>query len=183
MNTPQFLDGLRVLVVDDDTDNLDLIKIIFEEYNTQVITVTSATEGLEAITRLKPNILISDIAMPGEDGFSFIHKVRNLALKVSQIPAIALTALASEEVGTLALDAGFSTRLVKPFDPDELVEVVSKLALIAQYDICPICRTEKLSFIEWESLNKIRFHCRGCQWNKSYKLNKAKEVGFMNRYH
>lgn len=183
MNTPQLLDGLRVLVVDDDTDNLDLIKVIFEEYNVQVITVTSAGEALEAITQFKPNILISDIAMPGEDGYSLIQKVRNLALTVSQIPAIALTAHASEEAGALALDAGFSIRLVKPFDPDDLIAVVSQLVLVAQYDICPVCGTKQLSFIEWESLNKIRFHCRNCKWNESYGLHKAKVAGFVNQYH
>ncbi|NMF64357.1 response regulator [Brasilonema octagenarum] len=183
MDTSQLLDGLRVLVVDDDTDNLDLIKVIFEEYNVQVTAVTSAGEALEAITQLKPNILISDVAMPDEDGYSLIQKVRNLAAAVSQIPAIALTAHASEEAGALALDAGFSIRLVKPFDPDDLITVVSKLVLIAQYDLCPVCTNKQLSFIEWESLNKIRFHCRTCKWNESYGLDKAKVAGFINRYH
>lgn len=126
----QVLDGLRVLVVDDDTDNLDLIKFVFEEYNAQVTSAASASEALQGITELKPNILISDIAMPQQDGYSLIRQVRNLTEQIRQIPAIALTGQASVEARNLALKAGFSTHIAKPFDPDMLIAIVSQLALI-----------------------------------------------------
>ena len=126
----QVLDGLRVLVVDDDADNLDLIKFVFEEYNAQVTSAASAREALQGITELKPNILISDIAMPQQDGYSLIRQVRNLTEQIRQIPAIALTGQASVEARNLALKAGFSTHIAKPFDPDMLIAIVSQLALI-----------------------------------------------------
>lgn len=124
----EFLNGLRVLVVDDDVDNLDLIKFILEEYKAQVILATSVIEALQEITSFKPNILISDIAMPESDGYSLIRSVRNLTEQVRHIPAIALTGQASHEARTLALQAGFSTHVKKPFDPDELIDLVSKFA-------------------------------------------------------
>ncbi len=126
----QVLDGLRVLVVDDDADNLDLIKFVFEEYNAQVTSAASASEALQGITELKPNIIISDIAMPQQDGYSLIRQVRNLTEQIRQIPAIALTGQASVEARNLALKAGFSTHIAKPFDPDMLIAIVSQLALI-----------------------------------------------------
>ncbi|MBW4591910.1 MAG: response regulator [Brasilonema angustatum HA4187-MV1] len=131
MDELQFLNGLQVLVVDDDVDNLDLIKFILEEYKTEVIVATSVTEGLQVMTWFNPDILISDIAMPNCDGYSLIRSVRNLSEHVKHIPAIALTGQASDEARTLALQAGFSTHLKKPFDPDELIVLVSKLVEMA----------------------------------------------------
>ncbi|RCJ24814.1 hypothetical protein A6770_03930 [Nostoc minutum NIES-26] len=129
MDNLQVLDGLRVLVVDDNTDNLELIQFILEQHNVQVTIVTSAHQALNAITLLKPNILICDIGMPIEDGYSLINKIRNLTQQIRQIPAIALTAHVSVEARNLALDKGFSTYLAKPFDPDELIAVTSNLAV------------------------------------------------------
>ena len=137
MNNFSVLNGLRVLVVDDNVDTLELVTIILGEYGTEVITAASATEAIEAITQgarsasaqLKPNILISDIAMPGVDGYSLIRKVRTLSSEQGgQIPAIALTAYASEEERTRILDTGFQMHIPKPVEPSELVAVVAKLA-------------------------------------------------------
>ncbi|MFQ4141976.1 response regulator [Chlorogloeopsis sp. ULAP02] len=126
MNILQVLNHLRLLVVDDDADTLELIRFIFEQYNAQVSSTVSTNEAFQVIRLWKPDILISDIAMPIEDGYAFIRKVRNLKQEEGQIPAIALTALATQE--PLALNAGFSTYMVKPFNPDDLVKLVSKLA-------------------------------------------------------
>jgi CheY-like chemotaxis protein len=137
VNNFSVLNGLRVLVVDDHVDTLELVTIILGEYGTEVITAASATEALEAITQgargaiapLKPNILISDIAMPGVDGYSLIRKVRTLSSEQGgQIPAIALTAYASEDERTRILDAGFQMHISKPVEPSELVAIVAKLA-------------------------------------------------------
>jgi CheY-like chemotaxis protein len=123
------IEGLRILVVDDDVDTLELITFILEEYQMQVTTAASASEALDSLTRSLPHIMISDIAMPGEDGYSLIRKVRNLeAESGGHIPAIALTAFAREEDRILALDAGFQMHVAKPVDPFELVAVVAKLA-------------------------------------------------------
>jgi CheY-like chemotaxis protein len=137
VNNFSVLNGLRVLVVDDNVDTLELVTIILGEYGTEVITAASATEAIEAITQgargaitqLKPNILISDIAMPGVDGYSLIRKVRTLSSeRGGRIPAIALTAYASEEERTRILAAGFQMHIPKPVEPSELVAVVAKLA-------------------------------------------------------
>jgi PAS domain S-box-containing protein len=131
------LDGLRVLVVDDAADTLELIKFILEQCKAQVTTTTSAGEALEAITqsgryaiaKSKPDILISDIGMPEEDGYCLIARVRSLeAEQGTPLPAIALTAFATEEERTRALNAGFQMHVAKPVEPEELVAAVASLA-------------------------------------------------------
>jgi hypothetical protein len=123
------LNGLRVLAVDDDVDTLDIVTILFEEYGVEVIRATSAKEALELITQLKPDILLADIAMPGEDGYSLIRKVRTLEIEQGgQIPAIALTASADDNGAVCSIQAGFQNHVAKPFDFVELVATVASLA-------------------------------------------------------
>lgn len=123
------LEGLIILVVDDNADTLDMLTFVLEEYGVQVLRAMSASEALEAIAQFQPDIIISDIAMPGEDGYSLIRKIRTLeAVHLRQIPAIALTACAVEEERTLALNSGFQMHMPKPVDLSELVAVVGELA-------------------------------------------------------
>ncbi len=128
MNDFPALDGLRVLLVDDNIDNLELAAIILEQYGTEVITAASAAQAIQAIAQSIPDILISDIAMPLEDGYSLIRQIRKLAPEQGGlIPAIALTAYAKNEDRLLALEAGFQMHIPKPIDPDELIAVIVKL--------------------------------------------------------
>ncbi|MEW6495655.1 MAG: ATP-binding protein [Cyanobacteriota bacterium] len=128
-NTFPTLDGLRVLVVDDCVDTLELIGFILEQCKVQVTTATSAGEAFNAIAKLKPDVLISDIGMPEEDGYSLIARVRNLEPgQVTQIPAIALTAFAREEERNRALNAGFQMHISKPVELAQLVTAVANLA-------------------------------------------------------
>jgi CheY-like chemotaxis protein len=123
------LDGLCLLVVDDHIDTLELITVILEQYGTQIMTATSVGEALEVMTRFKPDILISDIAMPEEDGYSLIRKARALSTEPGEfLPAIALTAYAGDEDRIKAVKAGFQMHVTKPVEPAELVAVVAKLA-------------------------------------------------------
>ncbi|BAZ22930.1 multi-sensor hybrid histidine kinase [Kalymmatonema gypsitolerans NIES-4073] len=123
------LNGLRILVVDDNIDTLGLIRFILEQCQAQVTTVTSAREALAALSQFKPNILISDIGMPGEDGYSLIQRIRTLPAKLGgQIAAAALTAFAGESERNRALTAGFQMHISKPVEPAELVAAVVKLA-------------------------------------------------------
>lgn len=123
------LEKLRVLVVDDNEDNLELTSFILEENVMQVMTATSASEGFKMFLQTKPDILVCDIAMPGEDGYSFLRRIRNLEpCQGGQIPAIALTALATEEDRILCKNAGFQMHIAKPIQPTELIEVVAELA-------------------------------------------------------
>lgn len=123
------LEKLRVLVVDDNEDNLLLASFILEENVMQVMTATSASEAFKMFLQTKPDILVCDIAMPGEDGYSLLRQIRNLKpCQGGQIPAIALTALATEEDRILCKNAGFQVHIAKPIEPNELIEVVAELA-------------------------------------------------------
>lgn len=136
-DTPQesslLLQGLWVLVVDDEPDARNLVTTILEANDAEVTAVTSASEAFEIIagesSMRRPDILISDIGMPIEDGYSLIRKIRTLSsVEAGQIPAIALTAYARDEERARAIKAGFHIHLAKPVAPEELVRGVAKLA-------------------------------------------------------
>ena len=123
------LEGLGVLVVDDDPDARDLLKAILEERKAQVTTVASAAEAYETIEWLRPDVIISDIGMPSEDGYSLIRNVRLKEARDRQgwKPAIALTAHARVEDRLRALSAGYQAHVAKPVEPAELVAVIASL--------------------------------------------------------
>ena len=123
------LHGLKVLVVDDEPDTRELIREVLKECGSEVITSQSAAEALEALEQHKPDILISDLGMPDEDGYSLISKIRALPEdRGGQIPAAALTAYARAEDRMRVLRSGFQFHLPKPVDSAELVTVVASLA-------------------------------------------------------
>jgi len=123
------LDGLRVLVVDDELDARTLVTEVLEGHGAHVTAASSATEALNEIARSPPDVLVSDIGMPGEDGYALIRKVRALAGGGAKaMPAAALTAYARMEDRTRAMAAGFQSHVAKPVDPDELLIVVATLA-------------------------------------------------------
>ena len=122
------LKGLKVLIVDDEADSLDLMKTVLCECGANPITARSAAEGFESITSESPRVLISDIEMPQEDGYTFIRKIRgNLNPPINQIPAIALTAHANKEDRLRALAAGYQIHVKKPVEPVELVDALCRL--------------------------------------------------------
>jgi two-component system OmpR family response regulator len=122
------LDGLLVLAVDDNLDNLELIKTAFECYGAEVVGVASATEALEIIAQLKPDIILIDLVMPREDGYDLIRQIRSLeAEQGGQIPAIAVTAAADDNAPALSIKAGFQAYVSLPFDLAELVTSVINL--------------------------------------------------------
>jgi len=124
------LDGLRVLVVDDDVDGLTLISAMLRHAGATVTFSRSAAEGFDHFTAAPPDVLISDIEMPGEDGYALIRRVRELAPGLGgRVPAIALTAYGRREDRLHAISAGFSMHVPKPVDPAEIVTLVASLAL------------------------------------------------------
>ena len=126
------LNGKRILVVDDNDDMLVLLTFVLGSYGVRVMTASSAIDAIEMIKQFQPDLLIIDIAMPFEDGYSLIRKVRKLEQKqVREIRAIALTAQIIESGRIDALSAGFQTYLTKPFDPDELLTEVANLLSIS----------------------------------------------------
>jgi CheY-like chemotaxis protein len=125
------LKGTKILIVDDEPDNLEFLALTLRYYQAEVIAVSQAKEALTALKTYKPDILISDIGMPGMDGYELLQKIRNLKSdRDKQIPAIALTAYAREEDARKALSAGFQRHISKPVNINSLanaiVEVLSR---------------------------------------------------------
>jgi PAS domain S-box-containing protein len=129
LSLAQQLSGVRVLLVDDDEDNLELMTTALTGRKASVTAVSSALEAIRAIQANRPDVLISDIAMPDEDGYALIQKVRALDYEGAQtIPAVAITAYAKEEDRQHALSAGFHIYLAKPVELSELISVVARAA-------------------------------------------------------
>lgn len=127
-STSSPLEGVRVLVVDDDTDSRDFLTFALQDFGAIATAVSSASLALEVLTTFKPDVLISDIGMPEEDGYSLIRRVRELpSQEGGEIPAIALTAYAGDRDRQLAISAGFQKHLSKPVMPDQIADVVAEL--------------------------------------------------------
>ncbi len=124
------LANVRVLVVDDELDSRDLVKRLLEMAGARVSLACSAPEAMERIVAERPDVLVCDVGMPGEDGYSLIRRLRTLEAEQeeSALPAIALSAYARSEDRTKAIRSGFQNHLAKPVDPAELMAVVSSLA-------------------------------------------------------
>jgi CheY-like chemotaxis protein len=123
------LASLRVLVVDDDPDTREAVRRLLEQAGAQVASVASAEEALAALQQAPPDVLLSDIAMPGRDGYELIRRVRALAPdRGGRVPAAALTAFTQVEHRREALVAGYQIWLPKPVEPTALTEAVARLA-------------------------------------------------------
>ncbi|MDB4982573.1 MAG: hypothetical protein JWM82_3325 [Myxococcales bacterium] len=126
---PQSLDGLRLLVVDDEADTLDVVGEVLRECGAEVEAVSSADEALERLARAIPDVIVSDIGMPGQDGYTFLRKVRALpAERGGLTPAVALTAYARGEDIQRAYAAGFQKHVAKPVELAQLAAVIAGLA-------------------------------------------------------
>jgi len=123
------LDGLKILVIDDDPDSLELATAILEGAGAAVRRSLSAPDGLSALREWRPDVLVSDIEMPGEDGYSLIRKVRALdPADGGRTPAIALTAYGRTHDRILSLSAGYNMHVPKPVDPGELTAIIGSVA-------------------------------------------------------
>jgi CheY-like chemotaxis protein len=120
------LEGLRVLVVDDELDTREMIGTLLMDESASGHLAGSVAEAVRLLERERVDLLISDLAMPGEDGYALIARLRGLP-RGSEVPAIALTGHARAEVRAEVMRAGFDLHLPKPVDPEELLQVVSRL--------------------------------------------------------
>nr|WP_223265407.1 response regulator [Nostoc sp. 'Peltigera membranacea cyanobiont' 210A] len=117
-----------MLVVDDEADVRQWITVVLEECGAKVSTFSSTEQGLKALEELHPDVLISDIGMPGEDGYALMRKIREIeAERGGRIPAVALTGYARVEDYKEALAAGFQLHVAKPVRAAELIAVVASL--------------------------------------------------------
>lgn len=121
------LDKVRVMIVDDEAETRDLLRVMLASQGADVETFGSGAEALNQIDDWKPQVIVSDIGMPVQDGYAFIRKVRGLGSEAQAIPAIALTAYARAEDRMRALAAGFQMHVPKPVEASELVMVIASL--------------------------------------------------------
>jgi CheY-like chemotaxis protein len=119
------LNGLRILVVDDEPDSREIIAAILTRCGGEVRCSESTSEALRVLAEWNPDLLVSDIGMPDEDGYSLIRQLRGFALEARQIPAVALTAYATNEDRDRALSAGFQAHVAKPIEPDLLISSIA----------------------------------------------------------
>ena len=124
----QILEGSRILVVEDEPDARDLLATILQQYKAEVRGVATPAEAMQELKEWQPDVLVSDIQMPGEDGYSLIRKVRLMETgRAARIPAIALTAHARVEDRMRALSSGYDAHVAKPVNPAEFLTVVASL--------------------------------------------------------
>ena len=123
------LTGMKILLVEDDDDAREVLRLSLESRGALVTAASGAREALAAVQQALPDVIVSDIAMPDEDGHAFLRKVRALPRdRGGRIPAVALTALTSREARVASREAGFHYHLDKPVDTRKLVEIVESLA-------------------------------------------------------
>jgi CheY-like chemotaxis protein len=123
------LKGVRVLVVDDEPDARELLRVVLEGSGAQVRVAMSSKDALEQFTDWKPDVLVSDVGMPESDGYELIRQIRAVSHEEGgSVPAAALTAYATSDDRLKALTAGFQIHVAKPVEPLELIAVVASLA-------------------------------------------------------
>jgi CheY-like chemotaxis protein len=123
------LRGHRVLIVDDDSDAREMLEILLTQYGAEIRASHSSQEALEVLAQWHPDVMVSDIGMPGEDGYSLIEKLRALEQGAGgNIPAIALTGYASPADKQRLLSVGYQFHLSKPVDIDQLIQAIARLA-------------------------------------------------------
>ena len=128
MAAPPAIAGVRVLLVEDQWDSRELMAEILRSAGCEVDGAGSVSEALERLEEAVPDVLVSDIGMPGEDGYSLLRRIRQREAPLSALPAIAVSAYAREEDRIRALSAGFQVHLAKPFEPAELLAAVARVA-------------------------------------------------------
>jgi CheY-like chemotaxis protein len=129
LETSLSLTGVRLLVVDDDADAREMLKVALEQYGALVRVAASAEEAFDAVTIECPDVLVSDIEMPDTSGYDLVRRLRHSdSVEHRRLPAVALTAYARTEDRVKALLAGFQTHVPKPVEPAELVTVIASLA-------------------------------------------------------
>jgi len=125
----QSLAGVKVLVVDDEPDARNLVQRLLEDCDAVVSTAASASEAMLMIQAGPPDVVVSDVGMPNEDGYALIRKIRALGpQRGGDIPAVALTAYARSEDRMRSIRAGFQMHLAKPIEPAELITMIAGLA-------------------------------------------------------
>jgi CheY-like chemotaxis protein len=124
------LNGMTVLVVEDDHDTREVMRVMLELCGATVVVADTARTGLDAFLKTRPDAIVSDIAMPGEDGYWLVREVaRRTNAPDGRVPAVAVTAFSGQHPRAAALAAGFRAHLAKPVDPEVLCRTVAEVAV------------------------------------------------------
>ena len=123
----RLLEGVNVLVVDDDPDTRDMLAMMLEMYGASVETAATARDGVRLVEGRQLGIILCDITLPDADGYEFLARVRTIA-NGARVPAIALTGRGLDDDRARALAAGYSLHLTKPVAPDELIARIGEIA-------------------------------------------------------
>jgi len=127
------LEAVRVLVVEDDEDSREMTRLALEAAGAVVTVAASAQEALDTLAAEVPDVMLSDISMPGQDGRTLLRRMRAVLKKRhARVPAVALTALDSREARVASREAGFHYHLDKPVDPKKLIEVLSGIVRLTR---------------------------------------------------
>ena len=127
------LEGIRILLVEDDDDTREVMQLALEARGARLVCASSAGEALAAMARESPDVVLSDIAMPGVDGHAFLRSLRALPrARGGRVPAVAITADTSREGRVRSRLAGFHYHLAKPCDVEKLTEIVSGLVRLTR---------------------------------------------------
>ncbi|MBE9114252.1 response regulator, partial [Nodosilinea sp. LEGE 07298] len=126
---PTPLNDIRVLIVDDHADTLELLATLLSQYGAIVLAVNSAAEVMEGLESFQPDVLVSDIGMPGTDGHSLIQGIRALPPdKGGQVPALAFTSYCQDDDYQQTLTSGYQKLIAKPLELEQLIEAIARLA-------------------------------------------------------
>jgi len=126
--TPRSLQGRRVLVVEDDSDTLQIMQFVIERDGAQVMPVSSVPAALELIESYSPDVVVADIGMRGLNGYALISEIRKMDAAMGRhTPAIAVTGFATPQDREAASTAGFEAYITKPFDPQVLIDAIAQL--------------------------------------------------------
>jgi len=133
---PSLLAGVRVLVVDDEADTRATLRAVLEQFGAEPTVVATAGEAFQVVCQTPPDVLLSDIAMPGEDGYALLRRIR-AKIDTAYLPAAALSALVDNETKAHAADAGFQAYLTKPIDPSSLAQALARLVHCGTVPLTP----------------------------------------------
>jgi CheY-like chemotaxis protein len=121
------LHGIHILIVEDDVDSRNVLSVLLQRLGALVEAVGSAAEAYDRISRRRPDVVVSDIGMPDEDGYTFIRHIRQANGDARRLPAIALTAYARKQDADAALTAGYDHHLAKPVMPADLIRAIKEV--------------------------------------------------------
>jgi len=124
------LDDIRVLVVDDEPDSNEVVRVLLDQHGAEVRTAGSAAQALEKLEHWAPDVIVTDIGMPGQDGYGLLSAVRAKPEPLNRVPMIALTAYAGVDDRVQILSSGFQLHIGKPADPGELTAAIATLARV-----------------------------------------------------